>query len=52
MLSLYHWTKENFLIFSKGEFGFRFGTLDAAHDRYTQLKEENPELPIGNYKEV
>ena len=52
ILSLYHWTKEVFETFSKGEFGFHFGTLDAARDRYLQSKEDYPETPNGIYKEV
>lgn len=52
LLSLYHWTIETFEKFAKGEFGFHFGTLDAAHDRYEQTKEEYPDTPTGNYKEV
>ena len=52
LLSLYHWTTATFEKFAKGEFGFHFGTLDAAHDRYMQTKEDNPDTPIGTYKEV
>lgn len=52
LLSLYHWTKEVFTTFTKGEFGFHFGTLDAARDRYIQLKEQMSDIPVGNYKEV
>lgn len=52
LLSLYHWTTARFDKFLKGEFGFHFGTLDAAHDRYSQELEEDPNTPIGNYKEA
>ena len=52
LLSLYHWTQATFEAFAKGEFGFHFGTLDAAHDRYTQSLEEDPNTQKGIYKEV
>ncbi len=52
LISLYHWTSEIFETFSKGEFGFHFGTLQAANERYLQLKEENPGISQGVYKEV
>ncbi len=52
LLSLYHWTQATFETFAKGEFGFHFGTLDAAHDRYTQSLEEDPNTQKGFYKEV
>jgi hypothetical protein len=52
LLSLYHWTQATFEKFAKGEFGFHFGTLDAAHDRYTQSLEEYPNTQKGFYKEV
>ena len=52
LISLYHWTQEQFKEFSKGEFGFHFGTLDAAHDRYIQAKQDNTDTPVGIYKEV
>lgn len=52
LLSLYHWTTAEFEEFAKGEFGFHFGTLDAAHDRYSVAKEYNADTPRGNYKEV
>ncbi len=52
LLSLYHWTTAVFDKFAKGEFGFHFGTLEAAHDRYSQTKEKQPDTPIGVYKEV
>ncbi|MBR5782917.1 MAG: hypothetical protein IKY33_01680 [Clostridia bacterium] len=52
LLSLWHWTSAIFDEFANGEFGFHFGTLKAAHDRYSQIKEENPDLPTGVYKEV
>lgn len=52
LLSLYHWTQATFEYFAKGEFGFHFGTLDAAHDRYTQSLEEDFNTQKGIYKEV
>ena len=52
LLSLYHWTQATFEAFAKGEFGFHFGTLDAAHDRYTQSLEEDQNTQKGFYKEV
>ena len=52
LLSLYHWTQATFEAFAKGEFGFHFGTLDAAHDRYTQSLEEDSNTQKGIYKEV
>ena len=52
LLSLYHWTTKEFEDFAKGEFGFHFGTLDAAHDIYSNVKKTNPDTPKGNYKEV
>lgn len=35
-LSLYRWTFADFVTFAKGNMGFRFGSLEAAHDRYLQ----------------
>lgn len=52
LLSLYHWTQATFDLFAKGEFGFHFGTLDAARERYKQSLEESPDTQEGNYKEV
>ena len=52
LLSLYHWTQAVFEIFEKGEFGFHFGTLDAARDRHTQSLEEDANTQKGFYKEV
>ncbi len=52
LISLYHWTTEIFETFKKGEFGFHFGTLNAARDRYLQLKEETPDISAGVFKEV
>ncbi len=52
LLSLYHWTQATFDLFAKGEFGFHFGTLDAARERYTQSLEESPDTQEGYYKEV
>ncbi len=52
LLSLYHWTKDVFDKFLFGEFGFHFGTLEAANDRYLQVKNENNDTPAGIYKEV
>ena len=52
LLSLYHWTQATFEAFAKGEFGFHFGTLDAARDRYTQSLEEDLNTSKGTYKEV
>jgi len=52
LLSLFHWTEKKFDVFAKGEFGFHFGTLEAAHDRYIETKEHEPNTSIGNYKEV
>ncbi len=52
LISLYHWTQEIFEEFEKGEFGFHFGTLRAAYDRYLQAKEYNPNISKGTYKEV
>lgn len=39
LLSLYHWTLADFERFAKGEFGFHFGTLQAAHEIYKEVKE-------------
>ena len=52
LLSLYHWTPEAFDRFSRGEFGFHFGTLTSAHERYLQKLDDNHDTPKGNYKEV
>jgi len=56
VLSLYHWTQNTFDKFKFGDIGFHFGTVQAAHDRYRMLKEENAEkginTPVGIYKEV
>ncbi|MBP3706499.1 MAG: hypothetical protein J6J13_04555, partial [Clostridia bacterium] len=52
ILSLYHWTAAEFDVFEKGDIGFHLGTIDAAHDRYSQTKEENPDTPDGIYKET
>ncbi len=52
LLSLYHWTTAVFDIFAKGEFGFHFGTLKAAHDIYEEIKKQKPNTPIGIYKEI
>ena len=52
LISLYHWASEIFETFSKGEFGFHFGTLQAANERHLQFKEENPGISQGVYKEV
>lgn len=56
VLSLYHWTQNEFDKFKYGDIGFHFGTVEAALDRYEQLKEENAaegiDTPVGIYKEV
>lgn len=56
VISMFHWTTNCFDVFRYGDIGFHFGTVDAAHDRYEMLKEENAkegkETPVGIYKEV
>ena len=52
LISLYHWTNEIFESFKKGEFGFHFGTLRAAYDRYLQTKGYKQDISDGIYKEV
>ena len=51
LLSLFHWTDADFDMFSKGDVGFHFGTLDAAHRRSLDIyRKKNSDQSI--YKEV
>lgn len=51
LLSLFHWTDADFETFSKGDVGFHFGTLDAAHMRSLDIyRKKNNDQSI--YKEV
>ena len=56
IIPMYHWTTNIFDVFKYGDIGFHFGTVDAAHDRYNMLKDENlkegKDTPVGIYKEV